>query len=124
MKPIDQVRELLAELIGGPDTPYMERRPQSEKFAEGLSSALEIPVISDCCIRLKNTQTQTRKTRSERWENVEFAFEVKRRSMIENKRMLLVDDVITTGATLEACGHKLITSGCSELSIACIAEAQ
>ena len=97
---------------------------QSEKFAEGLSSALGIPVNSDCCVRLKNTQTQTRKNRSERWENVELAFQVKQSSMIENKRILLVDDVITTGATLEACGRQLLDSGCGELSIACIAEAQ
>ena len=97
---------------------------QSQKFAEGLSNALEIPVKTDCCVRLKNTQTQTRKNRSERWENVEHAFQVMNKVDIENKRILLVDDVITTGATLEACGRQLINSGCKELSIACIAEAQ
>ncbi len=97
---------------------------QSAKFAEGLSSSLEIPFSLDCCFRLKNTQTQTRKNRSERWENVEVAFQVIDKSKIENKRILLVDDVITTGATLEACGRQLINGGCRELSIACIAEAQ
>jgi ComF family protein len=97
---------------------------QSEKFAEGLSASLEIPLNADCCVRLKNTQTQTRKNRSERWENVEFAFHVKQRSVIENKHILLVDDVMTTGATLEACGRQLMNSGCKELSFACIAEAQ
>jgi len=97
---------------------------QSEKFAEGLSASLDIPVNSDCCVRLKNTQTQTRKNRSERWENVEFAFHVNERSVIENKRILLVDDVMTTHATLEACGRQLMDSGCKELSFACIAEAQ
>jgi ComF family protein len=97
---------------------------QSKKFAEGLSSSLQIPVNSGCCARLKNTETQTRKNRSKRWENVEFAFQVTQKSEIEGKRILLVDDVITTGATLEACGLQLIDSGCSELSIACIAEAQ
>jgi ComF family protein len=97
---------------------------QSAKFAEGLSYSLNIPFNSECCVRLKNTQTQTRKNRSERWQNVAFAFQVKDKEQVEDKRILLVDDVITTGATLEACGRELIDSGCRELSIACIAEAQ
>lgn len=97
---------------------------QSAKFAEGLSESLDIKFNSSCCSRLKNTGTQTRKTRVERWENVELAFSVKDVTEIENKRVLLVDDVITTGATLEACGRQILNSGCKELSIACIAEAQ
>jgi ComF family protein len=97
---------------------------QSAKFAEGLSSSLGIPINLNSCIRLKNTQTQTQKNRSERWENVEHAFQVIDKKVIEDKKILLVDDVITTGATLEACGRQLINSGCRELTIACIAEAQ
>jgi ComF family protein len=97
---------------------------QSAKFAEGLSSSLGIPINLNSCIRLKNTQTQTQKNRSERWENVEHAFQVIDKKVIEDKKILLVDDVITTGATLEACGRQLINLGCRELTIACIAEAQ
>jgi len=97
---------------------------QSTKFAEGLSDSLGVPLNPSSCIRLKNTETQTRKTRVERWENVELAFSIKDTTAVENKRVLLVDDVITTGATLEACGRQILNSGCKELSIACIAEAQ
>src|SRR5258706_543792 len=103
-----------------PRTGYLsnEENPVKEKFI-GI-----LPLNPSSCISLKNTQTQTRKTRVERWENVELAFSIKDTTAVENKRVLLVDDVITTGATLEACGRQILNSGCKELSIACIAEAQ
>lgn len=97
---------------------------QSSKFAEGLSVATRIPFDSSCCIRMRNTATQTRKTKSERWENVGQAFSVIDKSKINNKNILLVDDVMTTGATLEACGTELLKNECHSLSIGCIAEAQ
>jgi len=97
---------------------------QSAKFAEGLSCSLEIPFNARACTRMRKTESQTKKTRSERWENVEEAFVVIDENAIRDKRILLVDDVITTGATIEACGRQLIRAGCRELSIASIAEAQ
>ncbi len=97
---------------------------QSAKFAEGISSVMGVPWAESISIRRENTATQTKMNRSERWENVKNVFGVSNHEALKNKRVLLVDDVITTGATLEACGHHLIESGCSELSIACIAEAQ
>jgi len=97
---------------------------QSSKFAEGISSVTKITFNDSCCIRTINTATQTKKNKSERWENVNHAFAVVDKSKIEGKDILLVDDVMTTGATLEACGTELLKSGCSSLSIACIAEAQ
>lgn len=97
---------------------------QSACFAEGISSMLNIP-WSDLIIERKvKTTTQTRKTKLERWNNVKDVFRITNIQSIIGKRILLVDDVITTGATLEACGHQLIESGCSELSFACLAEAQ
>jgi ComF family protein len=97
---------------------------QSEKFAEGLSDLLQIPCDGNIVERKIRTTTQTRKTKIERWENVKDVFLVKEPDKINGKRILLVDDVITTGATLEACGQQLLNSGCKEVSVACIAEAQ
>lgn len=96
---------------------------QSAKFAEGLSEKLNIPFSDDLMIRKMKTETQTRKTKLNRWENMGGVFAVDAPKIFHAKRILLVDDVITTGSTLEACGHALLNEGCAELSIACIAEA-
>ena len=96
---------------------------QSAKFAEGLSQALGVPWEESISIRLNATTTQTRKGRASRWQNVNAAFSSASGERIKGKRILLVDDVITTGATLEACGQHLIQSDCESLSVACIAEA-
>ena len=97
---------------------------QSAKFAEGLSSSLVVPWDESISIRKQRTSTQTRKSKLDRWENVKDVFGIDLTEKILNKRILLVDDVITTGATLEACGQHLLKSNCAELSIACMAEAQ
>lgn len=97
---------------------------QSAKFAEGLSSSLDVPWDESISVRKKRTVTQTRKSKLDRWENVKDVFGIDGTEKILNKRILLVDDVITTGATLEACGQHLLESNCAELSIACMAEAQ
>lgn len=95
---------------------------QSAKFAEGLSEKLNVPYSDKEIIRAIKTDTQTRKTKLKRWNNVEEIFRSNSNEIV-GKRILLVDDVITTGATIEACAQVLLTSGCAELSIACIAEA-
>lgn len=97
---------------------------QSAKFAEGLSRAMNIPWDESVSVRIQSSNTQTNKSKAERWENVKDVFSVDVRSKVDGKRILLVDDVITTGATLEACGQHLVYCGCGELSVACLAEAQ
>jgi ComF family protein len=96
---------------------------QADKFAQGLSEALEIPWSNEVISRIAESTTQTRKSRLARWENVEKIFEVKQPHKIKDQRILLVDDVLTTGATLEACGNELFASGCKSLTVATIAAA-
>ena len=80
---------------------------QSEWFARGLGESLGKTIANDILIRCAETETQTSKTRTERWENIENSFLVKYPEKIENKHILLVDDVVTTGATLESCAQTL-----------------
>lgn len=97
---------------------------QSEEFGKGLSQILDVPCDDTYMIRAAKTQTQTHKSKLSRWENVNRIFQVPDPGPIAEKRILLVDDVVTTGATLEACGEALLRGGCRELSIACIAATQ
>jgi ComF family protein len=76
---------------------------QSEEFAKGLAEGLCIPLNASSLKRKEFTTTQTRKARFERWENVEDTFEVENHDALKGKHITLVDDVITTGATIEAC---------------------
>jgi ComF family protein len=94
---------------------------QSEEFAVGLAEAMDIPVQPFVVQRLVNTETQTRKSRLKRWENVSDVFAVTDHAVLDGKHVLLVDDVITTGATIEACGTALLEAGCSALSAVSIA---
>ncbi len=95
---------------------------QSEKFAEGLAISMEIVLETSVLIRTFSSETQTRKSRFSRWENVKEIFIVTDSEKIAGKHILLVDDVITTGATIEAsASHLLETEGVrvSVVSLAC-----
>lgn len=94
---------------------------QSEVFAQGLSEAMELPMLGKALVRQVFTQTQTRKKRMERFENVEQVFELRKSELLTNKHVLLVDDVLTTGATLEICGQVLLGVKGTKLSCATIA---
>jgi ComF family protein len=80
---------------------------QSEKIAVGLSQTMNVPVDTTSFVRRTETDTQTRKNRFSRWENVKEVFAVDDENALKNKHILLVDDVITTGATIEGCIRKL-----------------
>jgi len=106
--------------------PIKQRRRgynQSDEFAKGLAETLNIPVLSNAVQRISVTETQTRKSKLRRWENVKEVFRVVNTVEVKGRRILLVDDVITTGATLEACGQVLLDAGCSEISVAGMAYA-
>lgn len=87
---------------------------QAAVLCRGMSVALQVPVLDKLVIRAAATATQTNKRRIERWTNMEGKFQVTDKTGAEGKRLLLVDDVITTGATLEACGQALLEiPGCT-----------
>lgn len=96
---------------------------QAEVICNGISKTTQIPVASKIVIRRRPTETQTRKHRSDRWLNVEGSFAITNPSVLEQKNILLVDDVITTGATLEACGQAILKIPGTSLSIAALAHA-
>lgn len=106
-----------------PDKEHKRGYNQAAIICNGMSSVINVPVIKDNVIRRRFTETQTRKHRTERWENVEGSFAVNNATELEGKHILLVDDVITTGATLEACASVLLNIPNIKLSIATLAMA-
>ena len=93
---------------------------QSNLIAEGLSKAMGIPFYTDLLERTIATSTQTKKSRYARFENVENVFRLKGKNVSE-KHFLLVDDVITTGSTLESCARSVAGLGDVKISVATIA---
>lgn len=97
---------------------------QSEYIAKGLADEMGIKVSLDSLLRDKATESQTKKARYHRFENMQDVFGVSKLDELLDKHILLVDDVITTGATLEACGNVLLAHGIKKLSIAALAFAE
>ncbi|MES3019780.1 MAG: ComF family protein [Bacteroidota bacterium] len=97
---------------------------QSEVIANGLASVLLIPVVPDNLVRKENTETQTKKSRFARYENLNSAFECRDHGAFNKKHVLIVDDVMTTGATLEACSIELLKLEGVTISIITIAFAE
>ena len=88
---------------------------QSEEIAKGLAKALQKKLNSKSLVRVIETETQTKKTLFERWENTQDIFNIQYPEQITSKHILLVDDVITTGSTLESACNT------SKVSVACLA---
>ncbi|MBS1654679.1 MAG: ComF family protein [Bacteroidetes bacterium] len=108
-------------LVPLPLFPAKERKRgynQATVLCEGISAEMNVPVWKDVVIRTEHTETQTKKSRVERWQNMEGKFELVNSEKLQNKHLLLVDDVVTTGATLEACGYELLKPDNTKLSIA------
>ncbi|MBW6491310.1 MAG: ComF family protein [Lentimicrobium sp.] len=94
---------------------------QAEWFAIGLAESMKAELDTTTLIRAHSSETQTRKTRFRRWENVKEIFQLTDPQRLAGKHILLVDDVITTGSTLEAAGHELKKTPDIKISVASIA---
>ena len=94
---------------------------QSEMIASGISEKSGVPLLKDAVVRSKHTSTQTRKSRYERWTNVDDIFKLRNQSLLRYKHILLVDDVITTGSTLESCASSLARVEGLSISLFCMA---
>ncbi|MCX7985409.1 MAG: phosphoribosyltransferase family protein [Bacteroidales bacterium] len=96
---------------------------QSEKIAQGISQSMNIPLLSNVIERRVWKSSQTKRNRYERWQNVKDAFQLVNREAIAGKHIMLVDDVLTTGATLEACALKILEAERVSISIVTLAKA-
>jgi len=96
---------------------------QVKGYASALSKTLSIPFSDDALKRNANTNTQTKKSRYDRWQNVNEIFEVNNAEIVKDKHIFLADDVVTTGATLEACGNRLLEAGAKSISFVAMATA-
>jgi ComF family protein len=111
-------------VLAVPLHPRKERRRgfnQSDWFARGLAEGLGIPHLKGALIRVVDTDSQTKKSRFERVENMQEAFRAPKPEFLQGKHVLLADDVLTTGATLEACALKLLEIQGVKISMATIA---
>jgi ComF family protein len=96
---------------------------QSEMIAKGISQITKIPLSIENLVRNKETVTQTKMTKEERWTNVSGKFSIKNPAQLKGKHVMLIDDVVTTGSTMEACGEILLSVENLKLSIAVLAKA-
>ena len=111
-------------LVPLPLNPRREKKRgynQATAICNGIASVWNKPVSENNAIRKVYTETQTHKNRVSRWQNMDGIFAINDPSLLQNKHVLLVDDVVTTGATLEACGSEILKISGTTLSIATLA---
>lgn len=121
--PVLQTVEGIVPVPLHPDKERLRGYNQSAMLAQGLAEAMGVPMITGALVRSLFTDTQTSKKRMERFENVGEVFAIERPEDLRGKHLLLVDDVMTTGATLEPCGQLLLSVPGVKLSMATIAMA-
>lgn len=94
---------------------------QATLICEGVAEVFNKPIATDALVRTVFTETQTTNTRINRWENMDGVFKLNDEAILQNKHVLLIDDIITTGATLEACGKTILSLPNTTVSIATVA---
>ena len=94
---------------------------QASLLGKGVAEILHKPIIENAVERIQFTETQTHKNRITRWQTMEGVFKVSRELLLKNKHILLIDDIVTTGATLESCGAAILEIENTKLSICTLA---
>lgn len=94
---------------------------QALPFGMAIATVFDIPCDDSVLIKKEHTKTQVFQTKEERWNSVVHNFQMAKKDMVFGKHVLLVDDLITTGATIEACSKVLLDAGVKHLSLATIA---
>jgi ComF family protein len=94
---------------------------QSELIASGISEVTGLPVDLCSLERIRVSATQTKRSRYDRWTNVEGIFHVNNTEPLKGKHILLVDDVITTGSTIESCANELLKVEGARVSVVALA---
>jgi ComF family protein len=97
---------------------------QSTIFGKSVGMSLDIPFRDDIIVKSIETESQTGKSRTDRVKNVSDVFTIADEKVLIGSHVLIVDDVVTTGATLEACCLKAREAGATKISILCIAIAE
>ncbi|HEY5510743.1 MAG TPA: ComF family protein [Prolixibacteraceae bacterium] len=115
--------ELLVPVPLHPKREHKRGYNQSAEIVKGMSDAMGKPFSTGNLTRNHYSDTQTNKSRFERWENVKELFSVRKPEQLEGKHLLLIDDVVTTGSTLEACANVLLKVPGTKVSIATLAYA-
>jgi len=123
-KSISDSNRIFDVIIPVPLHPLKEQKRgfnQSEVIAQGIQEILKLPINTSTIKRAVHTSTQTRKGRFERWKNVEHIFKLSDSQSLIGKHILVVDDVITTGSTMEACINTLANIENTSISLATVA---
>lgn len=100
---------------------WARRFNQSAALAQAVSRKSAVPVLYDTLERVKPTPQQVGLTRAERARNMQGAFRVRAAAAIAGRRLVLIDDVLTTGATVEACARSLLRAGAAEVDVLVLA---
>ncbi|MCS6967024.1 MAG: ComF family protein [Cytophagales bacterium] len=94
---------------------------QAACFAQGISQVVGLPLREDLVARIKMTSSQVGMDKQQRLQNIADAFEVTAKEQVSQLRILLVDDIVTTGATIEACAMPLVKAGCQKIGVLALA---